>query len=131
MKSGGPHRVPLCDAAIVLLRGLERSGDLVFPNPKGKPLSDMALTAVMRRMELDAVPHGLRSSFRDWCGERTNYPRDVVEQALAHGLESKTEAAYYRSDLFQKRIRLMRDWGAFLAKVETETQNVIPLQKVS
>jgi integrase len=72
----------------------------------------------MRRMQLDAVPHGLRSTFRNWCGERTHYPRDVVEQALAHGLENKTEAAYYRSDLFQKRIRLMRDWGAFLVKTK-------------
>jgi len=131
MKSGRPHRVPLNDQAIALLKGLERSGELIFPNPKGASLSDMALTAVMRRMGQEAVPHGLRSTFRDWCGERMNYPRDVVEQALAHGLESRVEAAYYRSDLFQKRIRLMRDWGAFLGKVETEAQNVIPLQKAS
>ena len=105
--------------------------DLIFPNPKGKPLSDMALTAVMRRMELEAVPHGLRSTFRDWCGERTNCARDVAERALAHGLEDKTEAAYYRSDLFQKRIRLMRDWGVFLGKVEAKASNVVPMQKAS
>ena len=128
MKSGRPHRVPLNDQAIALVKGLERTVDLIFPNPRGKPLSDMALTACMRRMGLDAVPHGLRSSFRDWCGERTNYPRDVVEQALAHGLENKTEAAYYRSDLFQKRIRLVKDWGDFLDKVETKADNVIPMQ---
>jgi integrase len=120
MKAGKAHQVPLSDRAIALLENQEHMNDvdLVFPNPKGERLSDMALTATMRRMGLEAVPHGLRSTFRDWCGERTYYARDVVERSLAHGLESKTEAAYFRSDLFQKRIRLMRDWGKFLDKVE-------------
>ncbi|HXY05439.1 MAG TPA: tyrosine-type recombinase/integrase [Burkholderiaceae bacterium] len=138
MKAGRPHRVPLNDAAINLLKALPRSEgvDLVFPNAAGMPLSDMAMTALMRRMDRRdaegrvAVPHGLRSTFRDWAGERTGYPRDVVEQALAHGREDKTEAAYYRTDLFQKRIRLMADWGKFLDKVINK-DNVFPIHRTA
>jgi len=84
---------------------------IVFHAPRGGVLSDMALTAVMRRMEAPAVPHGFRSSFRDWAAERTNYPRDLAEMALAHTLESKVEAAYRRGDLFQKRRELMDAWA--------------------
>ena len=85
---------------------------------QAKTLSDMALTAVMRRMKLDAVPHGLRSTFRDWAAERTNYPRDVAEMALAHTIGDKVEAAYRRGDLFDKRRQMMNDWAEFLARPE-------------
>ena len=126
MKAGKEHRVPLSDAALSLLDALPKidAGDLVFPASRtgldgvAKPLSDMALTAVMRRMGLDAVPHGFRSTFRDWAAERTNYPRDVAEMALAHTIGDKVEAAYRRGDLFDKRRQMMNDWAEFLARPE-------------
>jgi integrase len=129
MKAGKEHRVPLSDAALALLRELPRMAgtDLVFPAPRGGMLSDMTLVAVMRRMEIQAVPHGFRSTFRDWCSERTNYPREVAEMALAHTIGDKVEAAYRRGDLFEKRRRMMAEWAAFVAKPETKGE-VIPLQ---
>jgi len=122
MKAGKEHRVPLSAAALAVLaraRKLPRVADtnLVFPAPRGGPLSDMTLTAVMRRMEVPAVPHGFRSTFRDWSAERTDYPRDVAEMALAHTIGDKVEAAYRRGDLFDKRRQMMADWAAFVAIV--------------
>lgn len=113
MKAGREHRVPLSAPAVALLHALPRidGSDLVFPSPKGGQMSDMTLLAVMRRMDLDAVPHGFRSTFRDWAAERTNYPRDVAEMALAHTIGDKVEAAYRRGDLFAKRARMMADWA--------------------
>ena len=87
--------------------------ELLFPAARGGQLSDMALTAVMRRMDVDAVPHGFRSTFRDWASETTNYPRDVAEMALAHTIGDKVEAAYRRGDLFDKRTKMMADWAKF------------------
>ena len=116
MKARKEHRVPLSRQALELLEKLPRIGgtEYVFPSARGGQLSDMTLSAVMRRMELQAVPHGLRSTFRDWCAEHTNYPREVAEQALAHSLPDKVEAAYRRGDLFEKRRRLMAEWANFL-----------------
>ena len=116
MKAGKEHRVPLSAAAIKLLEAMPRmeGTDLVFPGTKGQPLSDMSLTAVMRRMDVDAVPHGFRSTFRDWAGDRTNYPRDMAEAALAHKLENKVEEAYRRSDALEKRREMMQEWGKFI-----------------
>lgn len=116
MKAGRDHRVPLSDPAAALLRSLPRfeGCPYVFPTAQGGKLSDMALTAVMRRMQIDATVHGLRSTFRDWCAEATHHPRDVAEMALAHTIESKVEAAYRRGDLFAKRAQLMADWAQFL-----------------
>ena len=120
MKMGRQHRVPLSPPAIALLKALPRMAgtDLVFPAPRGGSLSDMTLTAVVRRMNVIAVPHGFRSSFRDWTSERTNYPRDVAEMALAHAIGDKVEAAYRRGDLFQKRRRMMSDWAIFCGRAE-------------
>ena len=87
--------------------------NLIFAAARGGQLSDMSLSAVMRRMEVDAVPHGFRSTFRDWAGECTNYPRDLAEQALAHTLESKVEAAYRRGDALEKRREMMKDWAKY------------------
>jgi integrase len=121
MKSGRPHRVPLSPRAVELLQALPRfevaegEPDLVFPGTKGKPLSDMSLTAVMRRMGMSAVPHGFRSTFSDWCAERTATPAEVREMALAHAVGDKTEEAYRRGDLFEKRRELMTLWAKFLA----------------
>lgn len=115
MKAHREHRVPLSPAALALLASLPRIDgvDLVFPAPRGGQLSDMALTAVMRRMDSPAVPHGMRSTFRDWAAERTHFPREVAEMALAHVIENKVEAAYRRGDLFAKRAELMAAWATF------------------
>lgn len=122
MKAHKEHRVPLSPQALALLASLPRidGNELVFPAPRGGVLSDMTLTAVMRRMELDAVPHGMRSTFRDWTAERTNYPREVAEMALAHTIGNAVEAAYRRGDLFSKRAMLMSDWADFLEKTKNE-----------
>jgi len=129
MKAGKEHRVPLCDIAVELLKMQSRMAgtELLFPAPRGGELSDMTLTAVLRRMGVPAVPHGFRSTFRDWAAERTNYPRDVAEMALAHAIGDKVEAAYRRGDLFQKRALMMADWATFLARAEAKGQ-VVELQ---
>ena len=117
MKAKREHRVPLSTQAIALLKALptKNTGALIFPSTKPTTkLSDMALTAVMRRMEIEAVPHGLRSSFRDWVGEETAFPREVAEMALAHTVGNAVEAAYRRGDLFEKRRAMMQDWCHFL-----------------
>lgn len=116
MKAGHEHRVPLSHAAVMLLRSLPivQGSDLIFPGSKGQPLSDMTMSAVMRRMEVDAVPHGFRSTFRDWVGEKTHYPRELAEQALAHTLESKVEAAYRRGDGLEKRRVMMQEWAEYI-----------------
>lgn len=128
MKSGRPHRIPLSADAIQLLIALPRfeGTDLVFPGQSGvKPLSDMSLTLVMRRMKLTAVPHGFRSSFTDWCAERTGYPSEVREMALAHAIGNNTEAAYRRGDLFDKRRNLMSEWAAFVNTAPAKGGNVV------
>ena len=129
MKAGKEHRVPLSEPALALLAALPRMAatDLVFPAARGGMLSDMTLSAVLRRMGVPAVPHGFRSTFRDWASERTNYPRDVAEMALAHAIGDKVEAAYRRGDLFEKRVLMMADWAQFLARAETKGK-VIDLQ---
>jgi integrase len=111
MKAGKEHRVPLSVEAVRVLEGMPRDGDLIFPGPKGKMLSDMALTAVLRRMEVDATAHGFRSSFRTWVAEETRYPHELAEMALAHTHESKIVAAYLRTDMVEKRRRMMSDWA--------------------
>ena len=116
MKARQEHVVPLSAPAVALLETLPRTEgrEQVFPAPRGEQLSDMALSAVMRRMDVDATPHGLRSTFRDWCSERTAYAHEVAEKALAHTIPSAVERAYRRGDLLTKRRRLMDDWAAFL-----------------
>lgn len=116
MKTEREHRVPLSNEAAGLLRDLPRfeGSEHVFPSPRtGRPLSDSALTKVLRDFGLDVTAHGFRSSFRDWCAETTRYPREVAEAALAHTLSNKTEAAYLRGDLFDKRRRLMKAWSKY------------------
>jgi integrase len=126
MKAGKPHRVPLSKTALRLLRSLPRlaSTDLVFPAPRGGLLSDMTLVAVLRRMQVPAVPHGFRSTFRDWCAERTNFPREVAEMALAHTIGDKVEAAYRRGDLLEKRAHLMQAWADFCG--HSSSREVLP-----
>ena len=117
MKANREHRVPLSGRALEVLReaGEFSSGHkLVFPSPRGKPLSNATLSKLCRDNAIGAVPHGFRSSFRDWCGE-TGQPRDVAEQALAHVIKNKAEAAYARSDLFERRHNLMEAWAHYVA----------------
>ncbi|ANC86232.1 tyrosine-type recombinase/integrase [Sphingomonas sp. NIC1] len=119
MKAKKDHRVPLsarCLAILEKANTLKRdTDDLVFPGTKDtKPLSDMTLSKLMKDLGIAAVPHGFRSSFRDWAGETTAHPREVIEFALAHVIKDKAEAAYARSDLFDKRRTLMDDWGTYI-----------------
>jgi integrase len=118
MKAAKAHRVPLTPAARALLGGRGSFEAFIFQSPSDpkKALSDMALTAVLKRMRrADLTVHGFRSTFRDWVGETTTHPREVAEAALAHRLKDKAEAAYARGDLFAKRRRLMEDWANFAA----------------
>ena len=125
MKAGKEHRVPLTDRALEILRSLPREGDFVFMGGRaGKPLSNMALLELMRGMKPGFVPHGFRSTFRDWAADTTAYPSEVVEMALAHAIESKVEAAYRRGDLFEKRRRLMADWARFCGSPAEWRDNV-------
>ena len=131
MKTGVSHRVPLSAAALRLLKGLPRVAgtDLLFPSPrKGAPLSDMAMNKLMRDMSADGVPHGFRSTFRDWSAEYTNYPREVTERAMAHKVGDKVEAAYLRSDVFEKRRRLMERWAEFVGTPAKTSARVVPLR---
>lgn len=132
MKAGKEHRVPLSDAAITLLNNMPRLADnnLAFPSPRGGALSDMSLTAILRRMKIDAVPHGFRSTFRDWCSERTDYQSEVKEMALAHTISDKTEAAYRRGELLRKRALMMQDWADFINGIK-KTAVVIDIAKIT
>jgi integrase len=155
MKMKNDHRVPLSDAAVDLLKALlvvpgttdklpkRAATALVFPAPRGGTLSDGTLNAVISRMNeeteqprwidpkdgREVVQHGFRSTFRDWVSERTNYPNEVAEMALAHAVGNKVEAAYRRGDLLDKRRQMMDDWAAFCAMVEPASNNVVPLRK--
>ena len=115
MKSGRDHRVALSAPALgVLERAAELSnGGLVFPSSSGKPLTDSTISKLLRENGIGAVPHGFRSSFRDWCAEH-NIDRQVAESALAHSVGDATEAAYLRSDMFQLRRQAMAAWAAYL-----------------
>jgi integrase len=117
MKAGRAHRVPLSARAVEILREMEqrRLSELVFPGTKpGRPLSVMALEMVLRRMKVDVTVHGFRSAFRDWAGERTHFPREVAEAALAHLVGDAVERAYRRGDALEKRRKLMDAWASFL-----------------
>ena len=130
MKAGKEHRVPLPDRALdVISTETLRDDDFVFPGGRsGQPLSNMAMLKLLQRMGRDDLTvHGFRSTFRDWAAERTNFPNDVVEMALAHAIESKTEAAYRRGDLFNKRRRLMEAWAEYIGRADTSV-NVVALK---
>lgn len=119
IKAGREHRVPLSPRALELLNEMQETqrSELVFPAvDASKSLSNMALLAVLRRIQRDDLTvHGFRSTFRDWAAEQTNHAREVAEQALAHAIGDKVEAAYRRGDLFEKRRRMMAEWARFCA----------------
>lgn len=133
MKTGKEHRVPLTAPALAILKDLKRDrysvketgrepSLYVFPSPKGDaPLSNVVMLALLKRMKRrDITVHGFRSSFRDWAAEQTNFPREVAEAALAHAIQSRVEAAYRRSDLFDKRHLLMEKWARYCQQPQTE-----------
>jgi integrase len=136
MKAGKEHRVPLSDAALTIVKTQKEYAfcEYVFPSShrarnsdsEGAPLSDMTLSAVLRRMKVAAVPHGFRSTFRDWCAETTDYPREVAEMALAHAIGNKVEAAYRRGDLFDKRKQMMQDWADYVSTINVDGQVLAP-----
>ena len=130
MKSNREHRVPLCGRAVEILdeaRSLvEGTSPFLFPNRVGKQLEEKQLRRMFRKHGIAAVPHGFRSSFRDWAAEETDHPREVIEAALAHVVQNRVEAAYRRTDLFERRRRLMGDWAAYLAGAPREPEATTP-----
>jgi len=114
MKAAREHRVPLSDAALTIVEKLTeaKAGEFVFPGQRaGRPLSNMAFEMVLRRMNVKVTTHGFRSSFRDWCGDATRFPRELAEAALAHVIGDKSEQAYRRSDALERRQELMDAWA--------------------
>ena len=114
------HRVPLCGRALEILEAAQAleggAGPLVFTHGGGRPLHDSAVRRLLRQLGVAAVPHGFRSTFRDWAAEETDHPREVIEAALAHVVRNRVEAAYARSDLFERRRVLMDDWARYLGQ---------------
>jgi len=144
MKARREHEVPLSEASLDLLKSMQRMDgmDLVFPGTKKQPLSDMSLTAVIRRMNGDTptwtdkegnaiTVHGFRSTFRMWAAESTNYPREVAEHALAHQLPNVVERAYQRGTQFAKRAAMMNEWGKFCASSRVVNSKVVSINRAA
>jgi len=130
MKAGREHRVPLSERAVAILRQLAdiKTGDFVYPGQrKNRRLSNMAIFMMLRRMKANVTVHGFRSSFRDWAGNETSYPRDLIETALAHVIGDKAEQAYRRSDALEKRRKLMEAWASYCEP--KANSNVLQLRK--
>ena len=120
MKAGTEHRVPLSGAAVAILDRAAQYRDasgLVFPGPRSLPIAANTVSKLLRETKVAAVPHGFRSSFRDWAAELSDAPREVCELALAHVNSDRVEAAYRRTDLFEKRRTLMQEWADYLTQV--------------
>jgi integrase len=130
MKGGRVHRVPLSRQALAILKKLDaaRTGEFIFPGQRpGKPLSGMAMEMILHRMKAHGVTvHGFRSSFRDWCGEVSTFPREVAEAALAHVAGDRTERAYRRGDALEKRRALMEAWAMYC---EPKSGNVVAIAR--
>ena len=118
MKANRAHRIPLCGRAMEIIEAARSLGDgsgpLVFPGRRGAPLAEKGLRRLLQRQGIAAVPHGFRSTFRHWAAEETEHRCEVIEAALAHVVRDKVEAAYARSDLFERRGRLMDDWSIYV-----------------
>lgn len=129
MKAGKEHRIPLAPRAVEILEAVKPLGKAsLFPADKGGKLSTMAMSMLLRRMKLDCTVHGFRSGFRDWAAECTGYAHEVCEMALAHVIGNKSEAAYRRGDLFDKRRRLMADWATYCASDGAAGAKVSPIR---
>jgi len=132
MKMKQEHRVPLCRDAIKLFQALPRfeGSNFLFTAPRGGPLSDMSISMLCRRMKVEAVPHGFRSTFKDWAAETTSFPDMVSEMALAHKVNNEVVAAYRRGDLFDKRRRLMDAWTEYLNTIQVDvSDNITPIRE--
>jgi integrase len=130
MKAGKEHRVPLSPRAVEILETVQPMGKIsLFPAAKGGRLSTMAMAMLLRRMKIDCTVHGFRSAFRDWSAECTGYAHEICEMALAHVIGNKSEAAYRRGDMFEKRRRLMADWSAYCAQPSATAGSVVPIRK--
>ena len=136
MKAGVEHRVPLSPAALALLadmkalQGEKKKGGLVFPGGKeNQPMSDVSVTSMVKAVGWDVTVHGFRSTFRDWAGEATNFPRETVEGCLAHSIGNAVELAYKRGDALEKRAKVMDAWAAYIAKPskKIEADNVVQI----
>lgn len=131
MKGGREHRVPLPDRALAIIKAADRNGEYVFGDGE-RQLSPVTFARVLGRLGHGAVtPHGFRSSFRDWCAEATSFPREIAEAALAHALKDKTEAAYQRGDLLEKRRKLMEAWAQYAGRSPSSTGKVIKMRSAS
>jgi integrase len=131
MKAGKEHRVPLSPRAVEILEAAKPlKKDSLFPADKGGKLSTMAMSMLLRRMKQDCTVHGFRSGFRDWAAECTGYAHEVCEMALAHAIGNKSEAAYRRGDLFEKRRRLMAEWASYCASDGAAVATVTPIRKL-
>ena len=127
MKAGREHRIPLPSPALTLVKDLYevRRGEFIFPGLKpGRPISNMSMDKVLRDLGVDVTVHGFRSTFRDWASERTAFPHELCEMALAHTIENKTEAAYRRGDMVEKRRELMGAWAAFCGSAQQGKRDV-------
>ncbi|MEK6724883.1 MAG: integrase arm-type DNA-binding domain-containing protein [Pseudomonadota bacterium] len=130
MKAGKEHRIPLSPRAVEILEAVKPLGKAsLFPANKSGKLSTMAMSMLLRRMDVAATVHGFRSTFRDWAAERTGYAHEVAEMALAHTIESAVERAYRRGDLFAKRRRLMADWATYCASDGAAGAKVSPIRR--
>ena len=130
MKAKRDHRVPLGPALLKLLKALPRDDSgYLFPSRRGKPLTTAAPLDLLKELRPGMTAHGFRSSFRDWAADQTAYSRDVAEAALAHAMKDKTEAAYRRSDLFDKRARMMADWERHCLTVKPKASNITPIKR--
>jgi len=124
MKAGREHRVPLSERAVAILRQLAeiKTSDFIFPGRrKNRPLSHRAMNKTLHRTTADTVTvHGFRSSFRDWAGNETHFPREIMETALAHAIGNQVEQAYRRSDALEKRRKLMEAWASYCLEPKSE-----------
>lgn len=129
MKAGKEHRVPLSDRTLAILESVQGLGkEWLFPAIRGGSMSGMAMSMLLRRMQVEVTVHGFRSGFRDWAAECTGYAHEVAEMALAHTIDNKVERAYRRGDLFDKRRRLMADWATYCENGKTVGSNVSPMR---
>ena len=132
MKAGREHRVPLSAGALAVLEGLDKRSDYVFPDDRGGRLPAWALDQILRRLGRNGITvHGNRAAFRTWAAERTSYPREIIEQCLAHRVGDAVEQAYQRSDQLEKRHRLMTEWSEFCSAPSHQPGEVVPLHAAS
>jgi integrase len=133
MKAGVEHVVPLTPRAVAILRArlTGKPDTLVFPGETGRPISDMTLTMVHRRLGYSITTHGMRSTFRDWAGDCTSFAREIAEMCLAHAVGDAVEQAYRRSTALEKRRELLTAWANYCNRPRADTTKVVPIRAAS